>query len=464
MKAIMRYFIFSLIVLTLACVGQEKITEKTEAYVSADIAPLKQVIVLSPGEDFSRRSYEHYADDYFGGIAYDAGTTEQHREMVSILEDNGVEVFNVLDLLENAITNAKKAGKLEESLQEIFPASFPLIKEKIDHIDARAMLGRQDIFYFHYDQEGRFLPLIRPPIGFFYTRDFAATTPKGLILTNSKLKWRWLEHAIGRFIFNFAEDLKDCKIAFDAEKEGVRCEGGDIIVLNEHTILMGINNLSEAEAARKIAQKLNMDVYGVSMPPFEDFSGTNVEIMHLDTVFNLVHEKKALTVPYLFEKEYAQNSPIVSLLESIDQGIKHETETGEGDLDFTASYEKAIKHIPNVGWLTLYQAGTGEADDLKIKLVDYMRSIGYEIIWVGGDKGDLKEDKYLLERVMYELSMQAANVVQLAPGKIISYAHNRHTIQALRNNGVEVFSFEGKYLADNLGGPHCLTMPLLRRY
>lgn len=117
-----------------------------------------------------------------------------------------------------------------------------------------------------------------------------------------------------------------------------------------------------------------------------------------------------------------------------------------------------------MGWLTLYQAGTGEADDLKIKLVDYMRSIGYEIIWVGEDKGDLREDKYLLERVMYELSMQAANVVQLAPGKIISYAHNRHTIQALKNNEVEVFSFEGKYLADNLGGPHCLTMPLLRRY
>ena len=126
----------------------------------------------------------------------------------------------------------------------------------------------------------------------------------------------------------------------------------------------------------------NMDVFGVSMPPYEDFSGTNVEIMHLDTVFNLVHEKKALTVPYLFEKEYAQNNPIVNLLESIDQGIKHETKTGE-------------------------------VDDLKIKLVDYMRSLGYEIIWVGGDKGDLRDDKYL---------------------------------------------------ADSWGGPHCLTMPLLRRY
>jgi arginine deiminase len=65
---------------------------------------------------------------------------------------------------------------------------------------------------------------------------------------------------------------------------------------------------------------------------------------------------------------------------------------------------------------------------------------------------------------MYELSMQAANVVQLGPGKVIAYAHNRHTIQALQENGIEVLPFEGKYLADNLGGPHCLTMPLLRKY
>lgn len=65
---------------------------------------------------------------------------------------------------------------------------------------------------------------------------------------------------------------------------------------------------------------------------------------------------------------------------------------------------------------------------------------------------------------MYELSMQATNVVQLGPGKIISYAHNKYTIQAMRDKGIEVFPFEGKYLADNLGGPYCLTMPLLRKY
>jgi arginine deiminase len=384
--------------------------------------------------------------------------------MVAILEENGVEVLDVLDLLEDAITNARKAGELEQSLQEIFPSSFSKIKQDIDQVDAFALLGRHDLFYYNYDEESRFIPSIKPTIWFYYTRDFAATTPKGLILTNSKQHSRTLEHSIGRFMFNFAEKLKECKIAFDAEKEGVRCEGGDIIVKDENTILMGIHNMSEAEAAQKIAQKLGVDVLGVAMPPYEDFSGANIEIMHLDTVFNLVDEKKALTVPYLFEKEYANNNPMVKLLESINEGLIHERKTREDVEDVLSWYAKAVKYIPDVGWLTHYKAGTGEAVNLEIKLVDYLRGLGYEIIWVGGDKEELREDKYLLERVMYELSMQAANVVQLAPGKILSYAHNVHTIQALMEHGIDVFPFEGKYLADNLGGPHCLTMPLLRRY
>jgi arginine deiminase len=453
-----------IVVLLFACGAQEKIQEKTEAYVPADIAPLKKVIVLSPGEDFSRRSYEHYSDRMIISLIYDAGAAEQHRQMVDILEKNGAETLHVIDLLDDAIAKAREAGRLEQCLKDIFPSSFQQIRENIEHLDARALLGRNDLFYYHYDPEGRFLPLIKPTIWFYYTRDFAAATPKGLILTNSKQEERRLEHAIGRFMFEFAAELKDCTIAFDAEKEGVRCEGGDIIVKDKNTILMGIHNMSEAEAAQKIAWKLNLDVLGVSMPPYEDFSGTNIEIMHLDTVFNLVDEKKALTVPYLFEKEYAESNPIVKLLESIHEGITYEASESEDETDFSVSLSKAIKRIPAVGWLTRYEAGTGEAVALETKLVDFLRDLGYEIIWVGGKRNDLGLDKYLLERVMYELSMQAANVVQLGPGKVIAYAHNRHTIQALRENGIEVLPFEGKYLADNLGGPHCLTMPLLRRY
>jgi arginine deiminase len=388
----------------------------------------------------------------------------QHRMMVDMLKKNGIEVLNILDLLDNAIVNARKTGELEKSLQEIFPQHFSRVKDKIDKIDAAHLLGSADDFFYQYDDKGRFSPLIPPTSELFYTRDFAATTPKGVIITNSKVKHRHYEHFIGRFMFTYADALKNYKIVFDAEKEDVRCEGGDIIVKDENTILMGINNFSDATAAKKMAQKLNMDVIGVAMPPFENFSGTNIEIMHLDTVFNLVDKDKALTVPFLFEKKYAENHPLVNILKAINEKFKAEKEHQAEELGFSTSFEKALKYIPQVGWLTHYKAGSGEAVELNKKLVDYLREQGYTFIWVGGDRGNLREEKYILERALYELSLQAANVVQLAPAKVLAYAHNKYTIEALKKSGIEVLTFEGKYLADDLGGPHCLTMPLVRQY
>jgi arginine deiminase len=463
MRNLFRLIICLNLIFFITLVGKTQETKSSKFYVTSDIAPLRKVIVLAPGKDVVRQSYQLYSDFFYLGLSYDDGMINQHQEMVRILEKNGVEVLNVIDLLEEAISASRREDKLEQSLQEIFPSAFPLIKEKIESIDALSLLGRKDMFYYHHDEEGRFRPLIRPSTWYFYTRDFAVTTPKGIIITNSKERSRRLEHIIGRFMFTFSEKLKDYKIAFDAEKEGVRCEGGDILVKDENTILMGINNFSDAEAAKKMAQTLNMDVIGVSMPPYKDFSGINIEIMHLDTVFNLVDKYKALTVPYLFEKKYAQNNPIVKTLKGINEGLKAERKKAKEESDYPFSLEKAIKYIPQVGWLTHFKAGSGEAVELNKKLVDYLIDLGYEIVWVGGERGNLREDKYLLERVLYEQSLQAANVVQLAPGKVLSYAHNKYTIQALRNKGIAVLSFEGKYLADNLGGPHCLTMPLERR-
>ncbi len=46
---------------------------------------------------------------------------------------------------------------------------------------------------------------------------------------------------------------------------------------------------------------------------------------------------------------------------------------------------------------------------------------------------------------------------------LLAYAHNKYTNEALRKRGIKVLAFEGKYLADLLGGPHCLTMPLVRK-
>lgn len=430
------------------------------ARVFSDVDPLRAVIILSPSPNERKEAYNLFADSPVLSLFYGDGVANQHRVFADLLRDRGIRVLDVAGLLDEAIANARKAGRLEDALAAVFPEEFSRLRAGISRISAEAMLGRDPGFFFCYDGRGALAPLIPTSGAFFFTRDFAVSTPAGIIITNCRQKWREAEHRIGRFLFQYASALRRFPIAFDAEAEGVRCEGGDIIVKDAHTLLMGIGNLSDREAAVRIAVKLGLDVIGVAMPSIDGLSGINFEIMHLDTVFNLVDAKKALTVPYFFLKRYAEDNPVVKYFQAIQ--ARPASAPRKGGIDLPVSLKTAIADIPKIGWLTLFKAGTGEAQDLGVKLGDYLEAEGYTIIPVGGERGALPEDRYIDDRVLYELGLQGANVVQLGPGTVVAYAHNRCTNEALRAHGINVLTFDGKYLADGMGGPHCLTMPLVR--
>ncbi len=436
--------------------------ESRSSGVLSDAAPLETVLVLSPGADLLRPTYLQYVDEPYGTQIYAEGAREQHAALVRLLRRKGVTVLDVRELLQEALDGARKAGEWDRLLGQIFPEKQGALRATGLELTADMLLGRDPRLYYDYSSRGYLDPLVPDSPGFFYTRDFAVSLPDGVILTNSRLRHRRYEHALGRLLFRYAGALQGHPVLFDAEKEGVRCEGGDIIVKDERTLLLGIGNLSDREAARAIARKTGTDVIGVAMPPLGEFSGANVQIMHLDTVFNIVDRNKVLTVPYLFLKKYDDSNPLVRFLRAAQERPREVPRKGE--LVFPYSLERAIASIPKVGWLTLFSAGTGESRERGKKLGDYMVEQGYEIIPVGGERGNLPEDQYINERVLYELGLQGANVVQLAPGKVLAYAHNRHTNAALEAHGVKVARLEGKYLADMGGGPHCLTMPLVRRW
>ena len=429
--------------------------------VFSDIDPLRSVIVLSPSPNERREAYSLYADSPVVSVYYGDGAVAQHRLFSDLLRNRGVRVLDVAALLDDAIRNARAAGRLDEEMARVFPDEFPRLRAELSRLTAEAVLGRDPDLFFRYDgASGALAPLVPTSGAFFFTRDFAVSTPAGIIITNGRPKWREAEHRIGRFLFRYASALRDCPVVFDAETEGVRCDGGDIIVKDAHTLLMGIGNLSDREAAARIAAKLGLDVVGVAMPPIDSLTGINFEVMHLDTVFNLVDEKTALTVPYFFLKRYAEANPVVRYFEAVQ--ARPAAAPRLGGIDLPVTLKAAVEALPKLGWLTLFKAGTGEPRDLDLKLGDLLLSEGYSIVPVGGDRGALPEDRYIDDRVLYELGLQAANVVQLGPGTVVAYAHNRHTNEALRAKGIRVLTFEGKYLADGMGGPHCLAMPLVR--
>lgn len=433
--------------------------------VESDCETLRTVIVMSIDDSICKSTDMGSSIHPIFNKRLAPGTVREHRALVELLRKEGVKVLQVRDLLQDAIENARRQGKLAEWIKETYPSQYERILPEIDKIDADMILQRSDSSFYRKDGDGKLAPLFLPITSMYWARDFAISTPKGIIIGNGKNYGRSLENGIARLMFRYARELRDYPIVFDAAEEGVRLDGGDVIVKDEKTLFMGAGGRTSAEAAPLLARKLGMDVIAVSMPPGDKPNGMSRLLLHLDSIFNLVDRDKALAIPYFLEKAYTRSNPMRNIL----AGIAGETDailaagTGGRSGGDSSRIRQTLDLMPAVGRLTRYAAGTGEATPLDMKLVDYVRSLGYKVVFVGGERDGMPEEKYALERAMYELRWQGANVAQLSPGRIIAYEHNVQTNAALRKAGVEVLTFPGEILAFRDGGPHCLILPLVRR-
>lgn len=72
---------------------------------------------------------------------------------------------------------------------------------------------------------------------------------------------------------------------------------------------------------------------------------------------------------------------------------------------------------------------------------------------------ELEEDRVAGHPLSWD---HGINVLTLAPGRVISYAHNRRSNERLSAAGIEVLPVRGSMLARGRGGPRCLTCPVAR--
>lgn len=436
-----------------------------ENLIPSDYAKLNTVIVKSPSFESRRvnlllRSLDRtgFPTDILGAHAQ-----QEYVEFKKILINSRIEVLEVHELIDDAVEVAKRAGIFDTFLEKNYPKLSAINSTKENDISAEDLVGAgQNTFYPRIVGKSPFLT--QPLHWMYYTRDAAVALSDGIVLSAFDNRSRTPETPLIRFMFQNARRLKDHDIIFDAEAENTLVQGGDVIILNEKTLLMGVDNMSERMAAQKLAQRVGVDVIGVALPrgPADSrknpMTAANILFLHLDTVFNLIDRNKALTIPYFFQDEYVGRNPLFGFLDSLElESLSDEDRKSIRDV------RNALK---DMGMVTVYKAESGKEQRLNVKLVDFLeKEFGYRFAFIGGEpKSSLNEQViHLTENVLPELRFQAGNIVATEPGQIIMYSTDTDkTQESLRKLGVKVTTFDGHELARWNGGPHCMTLPLAR--
>jgi arginine deiminase len=404
-------------------------------FVTSESTRLRRVLINpATAADYHGCAAMSAADPFWRDAVDDI--VAQHAALALQLQSPGAQVMYLQAVLENAIDAARRQGAWAAWLRGTYP-------ELADSHEVRAMtlLAR--------DASGRCAIAASGQSamhGLGYVRDFAVMLPGGLLLGNVADASRSRQQALFRFMVAFAPEFRDYPIVLDGAAAGLRAEGGDIQVLDRHTLLVGVGNHTDARVAPLLARKTGMDVIAVHIrnadparwrldhDPLRDF------FLHLNTSVAQVAPGHMLALPWLFEAEH----------------------TGR------AALQRPDPLVADFGQVTEYRAWSGDrvANAAGLKLVDCLRERGVTLSFVDGTDRD-QLDRWLAEtartRVIFPArERQATNLLATAPGRLVAFCGAERTHAALRATGVQVRTAAGGELWRGYGGPHCLTLPLER--
>ena len=394
---------------------------------------------------------------------------EQWLQLPKILKDEGVQVFEVKEMLGRIIEDATVAelGKMVDDVWMGMPAQ----PEPEDLTVDTLMWGFPSCPFWDPVSEEVVLPDHRR-VAWTYTRDTSFTTQIGTVICNMRRYSRLYEPRVVKLCYEYDPVLsKNVEIVYDANEalgvysEPPCVEGGDTHIVDPETIAIGVGQRSTVTGVVETAKKLfaedpDGELKYILAVNLADYPA--VDYMHLDVTINYPDKGKALVMPYIYDTNVIKNYPPKKLLlKTLEAITKQSIEHGRDICPLVRP-----EHFAALGRTGVYVNDGGKPKLLRneISLLDFLvkeEKLDEDgIIYVGGTPDDPWDVEHLLE-VMLAQSRGASNIVAIKPGVVIGYDRNMATNQALRDHGVAVREWDSGYL-DLLGGPHCSTSPLSR--
>ena len=397
--------------------------------VYSEIGKLKTVLLHEPGEELHNLTPQKLDDLLFDDIPWLPLAKKEHQRFAQTFKDNGVKVVYLVDLVSEAL-EANKDVKEEFIKQFIKEANInsvtlselvyelliniqntrDMVLKTISGIKKKELPNYQKRTVRDLIDSNQFATDPMPNL--YFQRDPFASLGDSISLNSMYSVTRSRETIYGEYIFKYHPEYKNTKLLY--KRDMVKSiEGGDILILNNKTFIIGSSQRTTPVAIETLAK----NVFFNSNSSFENIIVLNIPqartFMHLDTIFTQVDVNK-----FTIHKGCYDALRII--------------EIHKGD-------NKKLSVIES-------------KEELKNVLERY---IGKEVtlIPVGGD------DVVSADREQWS---DGSNTIALAPGKVIAYERNDITNNILRKNGIEVYEIPSSELSRGRGGPRCMCMPLER--
>ncbi len=403
----------------------------SEINVTSEYKTLRKVLVHRPGAETENLTPSTYEELLFDDSYYLADAQKEHDTFVKVLRDNDVEVVYLEDLVTETLDISEKIKDdfINEFVHEanvspeskLFPVVVKYLKSFKDtkEMVVKAMAGVRyselgldgnDIHSLSEVAAKDELFVLKPMPNLIFTRDPFSTIVHGISLHTMHFETRKRETLFAEYIFKFHPDYKGTKQYYSRNRSS-SLEGGDVMVLKEDEIAVGISQRSEAASHEKLANAIFADpeskirtIWAINIPKGRSW-------MHLDTVFTQIDIDKFSVFT---------------------------------DYDF------------NIFKITKTDGKNPKIEEFKYSIADLMEKVfGQKVtlIYCGNN------DPLIREREQWN---DGSNVLAIKPNTVITYTRNYVTNKALRDHGVNVIDINSGELSRGRGGPRCMSMPLIR--